>query len=101
MNQMQNMLAQAQRMQRELAKAQAALAETEFKISKAGIVEVVLMGDKSVKSINIDKDALDPENKDMIEETIIMAINEGLAKIADEEAKLQEKITGMRGGLPF
>lgn len=101
MNQMQNMLAQAQKMQRELAKAQAALAETEFKISKAGIVEVVLMGDKTVKSINIDKDALDPENKDMIEETIVMAINEGMEKIAEEEAKVQEKVTGMRGGLPF
>lgn len=101
MNQMQEMLMRAQKMQRELAKAQAALAETEFKVSKAGIVEVVLKGDKTVKSINIDPEALDIENKEMIEETIAMAINEGLEKIADEEAKTQEKITGVRGGMPF
>lgn len=98
---MQEMLIRAQKMQRELAKAQAALAETEFTINKAGIVEVVLKGDKSVKSITLDKEALDPENKDMIEESIVMAINEGLEKIAAEEEKTQEKITGVRGGMPF
>ncbi len=101
MNQMQEMLMRAQKMQRELAKAQAALAETEFTVSKAGIVEVVLKGDKTIKSITLDKDAIDPENKEMIEETIVMAINEGLDKIAKEEEKTQEKITGVRGGMPF
>lgn len=101
MNQMQEMLMRAQKMQRELAKAQAALAETEFTVSKAGIVEVVLKGDKTIKSITLDKDAIDPENKEMIEETIVMAVNEGLDKIAKEEEKTQEKITGVRGGMPF
>lgn len=101
MNQMQEMLMRAQKMQRELAKAQAALAETEFTVSKAGIVEVVLKGDKTIKSITLDKDAIDPENKEMIEETIAMAVNEGLDKIAKEEEKTQEKITGVRGGMPF
>lgn len=101
MNQMQEMLMRAQKMQRELAKAQAALAETEFTVSKAGIVEVILKGDKTIKSITLDKDAIDPENKEMIEETIVMAVNEGLDKIAKEEEKTQEKITGVRGGMPF
>ncbi len=98
---MQEMLMRAQKMQRELAKAQAALAETEFKVSKAGIINLVMMGDKTVKSISIDKDALDPENKDMVEEAIVMAVNEALEKISKEEAESQERITGARGGLGF
>lgn len=101
MNQMQQMLARAQKMQRELQKAQAALAETEFKVSKAGIVEVVVMGDRSVKSISIDKDALEPDSKDMIEETIVLAINEALEKIEAENERIQEEITGQKGGLGF
>ena len=101
MNQMQQMLMQAQKMQRELTKAQQKLAETEFKVSKAGIVEVVLMGDKSVKSITVDPDAFDPENKEMIEETIVLAINELVQKIDAENERIEEEITGRKGGLGF
>lgn len=101
MNQMQQMLMQAQRMQRELAKAQAALATQEFKVSKAGIVEVVLLGDRSVQSISIDPDALEPDSKEMVEETIVLAINEALTQIDEANEKIQEEITGQKGGLGF
>lgn len=101
MNQMQSMIMRAQKMQRELTKAQAELAATEFKVSKAGVVEVTLMGDKSVKSISIDADALDPENKDMVEETIVLALNEVLANIDAKNQEVQERITGVKGGMPF
>ena len=73
---MQQMMAQAQRMQRELRKAMEALAQQEFVSNKNGLVTVTLMGDKRVKSIEIDKDAFDPENKEMIETSIVLAINE-------------------------
>ena len=69
MNQMQQMLMQAQRMQRELAKARAALAEQEFKVSTGGMVELTMKGDRSVVALQIDEAALDPENKEMLEET--------------------------------
>ena len=55
---MQQMMAQAQKMQRELRKAMAALAEKEFVVSKGGAVTVTMMGNKEVKSIVIDKDRL-------------------------------------------
>lgn len=97
MNQMQQMLMQAQRMQRELAKAKAALAEKEFKVSKGGMVELVMLGDRRISSLNIDEAALDPENKEMLEETIIMAINEASEQIEKENAELEEKITGKTG----
>ena len=101
MNQMQEMLMRAQKMQRELAKAEAALAEQEFKVAKAGIVEVVVLGDRTIKSVNIDADALDPDNKEMVEETIVLAINEALEQIEKAHDEVQEKITGQKGGFGF
>lgn len=96
---MQQMLMQAQKMQRELQKAQNALKEKEFSVSKGGAVTVVLTGDKKVKSVDIDKDALSEENKEMIEEMISLAINEAIDEIEKESEKINESITGRAGGL--
>ena len=98
---MQQMLMQAQKMQRELAKAQAQLAEKEFTVSKGGAVTVVLKGDKTIVSISIDEDAFDKDNKEMIEEMIVLAINEAQEKIDEESEAINEKITGRPGGLGF
>lgn len=98
---MQQMMAQAQKMQRELKKAMAALAEKEFVISKGGAVTVTVLGSKEVKSINIDKDAFDPDNKEMIEDMIALAINEAIAQIIEEEEAINERITGQSGGFGF
>lgn len=97
MNQMQQMLAQAQKMQRQLAKAKEELAAKEFLIKKAGIVEVVILGDRTIKSIKIEPSALEADNADMIEETLAMAINEGLETVQHESDAIEEKITGQRG----
>lgn len=98
---MQQMLMQAQKMQRELAKAQAQLAEKEFTVSKGGAVTVVLKGDKTIVSISIDEDAFDKDNKEMVEEMIVLAINEAQEKIDEESEAINEKITGRPGGLGF
>ncbi|MBQ9457452.1 MAG: YbaB/EbfC family nucleoid-associated protein [Bacilli bacterium] len=94
MNPMQQMMMQAQRMQRELAKAKAALAEQEFKVSKGGMVELTMKGDRTVAALSIDEAAIDPENKEMLEETIAMAINEALEQINAANDEIEEKITG-------
>ena len=98
MNQMQQMLANAQRMQREMQKAQAALAEKEFKVSKNGMVDLVMTGDRTVQSLVIDKDALDPENAELLSDTIVLALNEALEAIDEENAAIEERVTG-KGGL--
>ena len=95
---MQQMMAQAQKMQRELRKAMAELAQKEFVISKGGAVTVTVLGSKEVKSIKIDEDAFDAENKDMIEDMIALAINEAIAQIISEEEAINERITGQPGG---
>lgn len=99
MNQMQAMIQQAQKMQRELKKAQEALDAKEFVINKSGIVTVTVMGSKEIKSINIDKDAFDPDNKELIEDSIALALKEAFEKIDAEVAEFNERITGRAGGL--
>lgn len=96
---MQQMLMQAQKMQRELQKAQNELKEKEFTVSKGGAVTVVVKGDRSILSINIDKDAFDPDNKEMVEEMVALAINEAIAQIDKESEEINERITGRSGGL--
>ena len=81
---MQNLLAQAQRMQRELKKAHEDLAQEEFSVSKGGAVTVVFYGDRKIKDINIDEGALDAENKEMVEEMLksFMAKDKAFQKFA-------------------
>ena len=98
---MQQMMAQAQKMQRELRKAQAELAQKEFKVAKGGAVTVTVLGNKEIKVIEIDDDAFDPENKDMIQDMIALAINEAMAKIDEESEAINERITGQPGGFGF
>ena len=98
---MQQMMAQAQKMQRELKKAMAELAEKEFKVAKGGAVEVIVLGSKEIKSINIDKDAFDADNKEMVEDMIALAINEAMEQIDQEKEAIEERITGQRGGFGF
>ena len=100
MNQMQQMIMQAQRMQREMKKAQDALEQKEFVVEKGGMVKMTVLGNRSVKSVEIDKDALDPENTDLLCETIAMAVNEVMEEIQKESDAIQEKITG-QSGMPF
>jgi len=96
---MQQMLVQAQKIQRELQKAQNELKEKEFTVSKGGAVTVIVKGDHSIVSIKIDEDAFDKDNKEMVEEMVVMAINEAIAQIEKESAEINEKITGRSGGL--
>ena len=91
---MQQMIIQAQKMQREMQKKQKELEEKEFTLSKGGAVTVIVKGDKTVKSIDIDKDALDPDNKEMVEELIALAINEAIEQIKAAEAAISESVTG-------
>ena len=98
---MQQMMIQAQKMQRELQKAQAALAEKEFSVTKAGLVTVVVLGSKEIVSINVEEDGFEPDNKEMIEDLIKDGLNELFAQIDEEYAQIEEKIAGKAGGFGF
>jgi DNA-binding YbaB/EbfC family protein len=95
---MQQMLMQAQKIQRELKKAKDELANKEFTLSKGGMVSVTMKGNKKIQSISIDEDAVEKENKELIEETIALCVNELIEKIEKEERAINEKMTGSASG---
>jgi DNA-binding YbaB/EbfC family protein len=101
MNQMQQMLAQAQRMQRELLKAHQELDAKDFTVKKAGIVEVTLKGNRTVESVKIEPSAFSADNQEMIQDTLAMAVNEALEQIKKESDAIDERITGQKGAMPF
>lgn len=96
---MQQLMMQAQKMQREMKKAKDALAAQEFKVTKGGAVTVTLLGNKTVKAIEIDDEAFNPEDKEMIQDMIGMAINEAMENIEAAEEEINERITGQKGGM--
>lgn len=98
---MQQMMIQAQKMQREIKKAMDELAKQEFTMTKGGAVTVVMFGDGSLKSISIDEDAFEKENKEMVEELIVMAVKELSEQVEEAKAEINERITGSRGGMGF
>jgi len=98
MNQMAAMMAQMNKMKRDLRKAMEELEAKEFVVSKAGAVTVTVLGSKVVKSVSIDNDAFDVDNKDMVEDLIVSAINEAMEKIEQEVCDINEKITGSPKG---
>ena len=98
---MQQMMAQAQKMQRELKKAMAELAQKEFVVSKGGAVTITVLGSKEVKAIEIDKDAFDEDNREMVQDMIALAINEAIGQIEEEAEVINERITGQPGGFGF
>ena len=95
---MQQMMIQAQRMQRELKKALDELAKQEFSVNKSGAVTIKMMGDSTLKSVEIDDDAFEKDNKEMIQDLIVMGIQELSEKIEEAKADVNEKITGSRSG---
>ena len=98
---MQQLMQQAQQMQREMEKQQKALEAKEFEItSGGGGIKVVISGAKEIKSIDIDKDIIDPDDKEMLQDMIVVAINEAINLVANEEQKiLAKQQANMR--LPF
>lgn len=98
---MQQLIAQAQKAQRELNKALAEIDAKEFTVSKGGAVTVTMLGSYEVKKVDIDKDAFDPENKEMIEDMIALAISELTVQIREAKEAAQERATGQRGGMGF
>ncbi len=98
---MQQMMIQAQKLQRELKKAKDELRNKDFITTVGGAVSVTMKGDFKVSTISIDEDAFDKENKEMVEEMISMAINELIEKIKKAEEDIEESITGRAGGFGF
>lgn len=96
---MQQLMKQAQAMQRKLQEAQQELAESEVTGSAAGgMVEVTITGDKTPVSVSIKPEAVDPDDVEMLEDMVLAALNDAM-KQADDLSKELLGPMGNAGGL--
>ena len=95
-----NMMKQAQKMQEEFLKMQQELENTEFSATAGGgAVKATMVGTRSLKSIEISPDAVDPDDVEMLQDMSVAAVNEAISKADDATNKAMSKITPM--GFPF
>lgn len=94
---MQAMLRQAQAMQKEMLKTKEEIDKTEF-VGESSLVKVTLMGTKKVKSITInDKENLEKDDLEMLEDMLVVAFNDATNKIDAETEKKMGKFTNIPG----
>lgn len=97
---MNNLIKQAQRMQRQMEEAQKELEEKEVTATAGGgAVEVTVSGKHEVTKIKLSEEVVDPDDIEMLEDLIMAATNEAFRKLDEESQSSMAKITGGMGGL--
>ena len=97
---MNNLMKQAQKMQRQMEENQKALEEKEFTATAGGgAVEVTISGKREVTKVKLDEEVVDPDDIEMLEDLIVAATNEALRKVEEESTAVMSKLTGGLGGL--
>ena len=92
---MNAMIRQAQKMQDEITTLQEDIENTEFSAtSGGGAVSVVVTGKKIIKSLTINKEVVDPEDVEMLQDLVISAINEAVNQVESTTETEMSKITG-------
>ena len=92
---MNQMIKQAQRMQDQITELQEDIEEREFsETAGGGAVEVVISGKKTIKSLTLKPEVVDPEDIDMLQDLIISAVNEAINNVESTTEAEMSKITG-------
>ena len=92
---MNSMIKQAQKMQEQITELQNDIEERDFSATAGGgAVEVVVTGKKTIKSLTIKPEVVDPEDIDMLQDLIIRAGNEAVNKVEATTEDEMNKITG-------
>lgn len=95
---MQQLMMKAQKMQQDVARAQAELNEREFTASSGGgMVSVTVTGNKDVRSIVINPACVDPDDVEMLQDLVLTAVNEALRTATKTVEDEIGKITGGLG----
>lgn len=92
---MKFLMKQAQQMQRKMEEMKKELAEKEIKVSSGGgMIEIVVNGQQEIKEIKIEPDVIDINEKEMLEDLILAAVNEALRQSKELAAQEMGKLTG-------
>ena len=98
------MMAQARKMQEQLAAAQENIAQSTVDASAGGgMVKVTVNGEMQITSLKIDPEALDPEDVEMLEDMVMAAVNEALRGVGELANRQMGAVTGGLNipGMPF
>ncbi len=99
---MNNLMKQAQRMQRQMEESQKEMETKEFTAKVGGgAVSVTVTGNREVKAVEIDKEVVDPDDVEMLQDLIVAAVNEALKQVEDANAQAMSRMTGGLGGFGF
>ena len=97
---MNNLMKQAQRMQRQMEEGQKELETKEFTAKAGGgAVEVTVTGKKEIVSVKLAEEVVDPEDIEMLQDLIVAATNEALRQAEEDSSAAMAKLTGGMGGL--
>ena len=100
---MNNLMKQAQRMQRQMEETQKELEEKEITATAGGgAVEVTITGKKEITKVKLSPEVVDPDYIEMLEDLVVAAVNEAIRQIEELSQESMAKITGgLGGGFPF
>jgi nucleoid-associated protein EbfC len=95
MGNMGNMMKQAQKLQAQMMKMQEELqGRTVESSSGGGMVKVVASGKQEILSIRIEKEVVNPEDVDMLQDLVLAAVNDALTKSQEMVSREMSKLTG-------
>ena len=99
---MNQLMKQAQKMQKQMEETTKALEESTYEATAGGgVVKVVVSGKKEVVSVHLEEEVVDPDDVEMLEDLIVAATNEALTQVDQAAAGSMSKLTGgMGGGIP-
>lgn len=96
---MQNLMAQAQKMQRDIESKKKELDSMEF-TGRSEWIEVIFSGDKVLKNVKILKDGIiDEDDKEILSDMFQIAVKDAFIKINNETTKVLGKYSNMMNGL--
>lgn len=92
---MKQMMRQAQKMQKELNKAQEEIATMTYEATAGGgMVKAVASGDMNITELVIDQDAVDPDDVEMLQDMVVAAVNEALRGVSEMSNMRMSAVTG-------
>lgn len=92
---MSKMMKQLQKAQAEMSRLQEDLAQRTVESSSGGgAVRVTANGQKQLVTLQIDPEAIDPDNREMLEDMIIAAVNEAFNRVDEMVSSEMQKLTG-------
>ena len=95
---MNNLMKQAQRMQRQMEESQKELEVKEFTAKAGGgAVEVTVTGKKEITKVKLSQEVVDPDDVEMLQDLIVAAVNAATKMVDDASAESMNKISGGLG----